>query len=100
NWRIWPGRSKETGSLVSVWAFDKTDLSKRKSAVTDKALLEQVFQIMKRDFGTLKDCKCAYILQVVEVIEVVEESKAAMAFSTERVVCSLADILDNFERIP
>mmetsp|Transcript_36594 Transcript_36594/g.81292 ORF Transcript_36594/g.81292 Transcript_36594/m.81292 type:complete len:541 (+) Transcript_36594:233-1855(+) len=97
NWRIWPGRSKETGSLVSVWAFDKTDLSKRKSAVTDKALLEQVFQIMKRDFGTLKDCKCAYILQVIEVVE---ESKAAMAFSTERVVCSLADILDNFERIP
>jgi hypothetical protein len=28
------------------------------------------------------------------VIEVVEESKEAMAFCTERVACSLADILD------
>lgn len=69
NWKIWPGKSKESGQLVSIWAFDKTDLSKRKpNPVVDKVLIEQVFQIMKKDFYVIKDSKvCSSIIQCLEV---------------------------------
>jgi len=54
---------------VSIWAFDKSDLTKRKlNPVADKAIVEQVFQIMKRDFGVIKDSKaCSNIIQILEV---------------------------------
>lgn len=69
NWKIWPGKSKDGGQLVSIWAFDKTDLTKRKlNPVADKAIVEQVFQIMKRDFGVIKESKaCSNIIQIIEV---------------------------------
>lgn len=70
NWKIWPGKSKDNaGQLVSIWAFDKSDLTKRKlNPVADKAIVEQVFQIMKRDFTVIKDSKaCSNIVQILEV---------------------------------
>jgi hypothetical protein len=70
NWKIWPGKSKDAGGqLVSIWAFDKTDLTKRKlNPVTDKTIVEQVFQIMKRDFHVMKDSKaCSSVVQIIEV---------------------------------
>eukprot|EP01032_Pedospumella_encystans_P008250 gene8250-9815_t len=99
NWKIWPGKGKEGGQLVSIWAFDKMDLTKRKhNPVADKTIVEQVFQIMKRDFTVIKDSKaCSNIIQIIEVID---ESKNSIAFTTERIVCSLADVLNNFENIP
>ena len=62
------GKSKDSsGSLVSIWAFDKSEFAKRK-AISDKAVVEQLFQIMKRDFAVIKDCKvCSNIIQIIEV---------------------------------
>jgi hypothetical protein len=52
---------------VSIWAFDKSEFAKRK-AISDKAVVEQLFQIMKRDFAVIKDCKvCSSIIQIIEV---------------------------------
>lgn len=52
---------------MSIWAFDKSEFAKRK-AVSDKAVVEQLFQIMKRDFAVIKDCKvCSSIIQIIEV---------------------------------
>jgi len=63
-----PGKCKDSsGSLVSIWAFDKSEYTKRK-AVSDKAVVEQLFQIMKRDFAVIKDSKvCSNIIQIIEV---------------------------------
>jgi hypothetical protein len=68
-WKVWPGKTKDKGQAVSIWAFDKTDLSARKlNPVADKGLVEQVFQIMKRDLGVMKDSKaCSNIIQIIEV---------------------------------
>lgn len=68
-WKIWHGKSKETGEHVSIWAFDKADLSKRKvNPITDKAVLEQIFQVMKRDFTAIKDASsCASVVRYIEV---------------------------------
>lgn len=69
-WKIWPGKSKETGELVSIWAFDKADLTKRKgNPINDKAVLEQIFQIMKKDYTTIKESVlCSSVIRYIEVI--------------------------------
>ena len=99
-WKIWPGVRKDTGEECSVWAFDKADLSKKGrhgGEITDKAVQEQLFQIMVRDMKSMKECECGGL---VKVIEIVEETKSTLAFISERVVCSLADCMYSFENIP
>jgi hypothetical protein len=93
-YKIWQGKKKETLSDVSVWTFDKSDLAKRKHPITDKAVQEQVIQLMRKDLAALKDCTCEGIIQIIEVVE---DSKNAIVFTTERVICSLADVLCRFE---
>lgn len=84
NWKIWPGKSKDSGQLVSIWAFDKADLNKRKlNPVADKSIVEQVFQIMKRDFSVMKDSKaCSNIVQIIEVISHIYLSYTLFYYST------------------
>ena len=60
-WKIWPGKSKDaSGANVSIWAFDKTELAKKKTPsgatpYTDKAIVEQVYQIMRKDMMGIKE---------------------------------------------
>mmetsp|Transcript_8941 Transcript_8941/g.13432 ORF Transcript_8941/g.13432 Transcript_8941/m.13432 type:complete len:1031 (-) Transcript_8941:98-3190(-) len=100
-WKIYPGykMAKDmTKREVSVWIMTKDGLSKRDPIpVTEKSHVEQVFQIMKKDVLTMKDMSHGGI---VKVIEVVEEGRKGIAFVTERIVCSLADLLQRFESIP
>ena len=82
---------------MSVWVFDRQELSTRKVApITDKTMLEQIHQIMRKDLIALKEASCT---NVVEVLEILDDSKTAIAFTTERVVCSLSDILSRFHGI-
>lgn len=102
-WKIWPGKSKDGGQSVSIWVFDKAELAKRKSPLgaspfADKAIVEQTYQIMKKDMGVIKDMHPSN--SVLNCIEVIEESKTALIFSTERIVCSLADLLGGFDQVP
>lgn len=70
-YKIWQGRKKETAEEVSVWTFEKSDLSKRKSnPVNDKALQEQVLQLMRKDLACLKECNCEGIIQIIEVLTI------------------------------
>ena len=78
-WKIWPGKSKDaSGKLVSIWAFDKTELlsgSKGKDGKislnniqADKAVVEQIYQIMKKDLAVMKDSQaCSSLISTFEV---------------------------------
>jgi hypothetical protein len=67
-YKIWEGKKQETSEDISVWTFDKGDLAKRKSNPLDnKALQEQVLQLIRRDFTCLKECNCGGIIQILEV---------------------------------
>lgn len=67
-YKIWHGKKKETSEDISIWTFDKSDLAKRKTGpVNDKALQEQVLQLMRKDLTCLKDCNCEGIIQIIEV---------------------------------
>ena len=68
-WKIYSGFKKGTAeNELSIWTMQKDELSKKKPVpVTDKALGEQLFQIMRRDMITLSELNCEGFLKVVEV---------------------------------
>jgi len=70
-WKIYPGVSKETKEEVSLWIMQKDDLSnsKRKPGpVNDKAVLEQIFQIMRKDINVTKEITHGGVIRIIEVI--------------------------------
>ncbi len=78
-WKIWPGKSKDsTGRLVSIWAFDKGELLNKKkdgmkSALSnlsiDKTVVEQIYQIMKKDMAVTKETNaCPSLISSIEVL--------------------------------
>lgn len=72
-WKIWPGKAKDGGQNVSIWAFDKAELAKKKGPLgttpyADKAVLEQVFQIMRKDMTVTKEMHpSTSVLNLIEV---------------------------------
>lgn len=78
-WKIWPGKSKDaSGKLVSIWAFDKSEIlagSKGKDGKpmlnniqADKAVVEQIYQVMKKDLAVMKDSQaCSSLISTIEV---------------------------------
>ena len=86
--------------MVSIWVFDKNELNdkKKKTPVSDKAMIEQLFQIMKKDFSALKEAN--FPTAILKIEEVVEEGKSALVFTTEPIICSLADIFNKFDNLP
>ena len=70
-WKIFPGVKMTKDGVkkeVSVWILTKESLSKRDPIpITDKNIVEQVFQIMKKDLLTMKDMSHGGIVKVFEV---------------------------------
>jgi SCY1-like protein 2 len=93
------------GKEVSVWVFDKVELSKRKvnntNATIDKAIVEQIYQIMKKDMTALREiCNSSGgVGNIVHYLETIEETTAMLIFTTEPILCSLADLQSGFEGI-
>jgi hypothetical protein len=110
-WKIFPCSLKETNSgsskdvssqkkkpeEMSIWLFNKDDLAKRSPPLTDKSQVEQITQIMKKDILCFKDMSHAGIVRIVEVLE---DNKKVFAVVTEKIICSLHDLLNRFEHIP
>ncbi|CAM9499839.1 unnamed protein product, partial [Phaeothamnion confervicola] len=84
-WRIYSATNKETGEQVSVFVFRKEEQMRD----LEKALREQVLQILRREIQTLKLFKHPGVLRLVEIFE---ETKTMLSFVTERVTGSLASI--------
>lgn len=87
---------------MTIWGFDKTELMKRKSnPITDKAFIEQIYQIMLKDMVLLKEIAATSGGggNIVQFFECIEETNTTLIFSSERVLCSLADFLNGFDFI-
>ena len=65
------------GAEVSIWVFDKTELMKRKTnPITDKAIVEQIYQIMRKDMKLLREITSSNgnggsITQYLEVLYII-----------------------------
>lgn len=100
--KCYSAKSKENLQDVSIWVFDKTELGKAKyNAITDKSIQEQIYQIMKKDMNLLKEISSSQTSgsNILHYIEAIEESNNVLIFSTERIICSLSDLLTGFENI-
>lgn len=97
-WKIYSATDKASGLPVSVHVFKKEDLKE-----LDKALREQVLDILRRDLKTLTLVNTVGRPHpsVIRHIETFEETRAALAFVTERVACSLANAIgDGLSGLP
>lgn len=100
-WQIRSGISIKTKDKVSVWTFDKAELGnaqRKGGTIADKAVQEQIYAIMLKDMKNLQETQgCQGVLRLIEVLQ---EDKSALAFTTEPVLCSLGDLLHQFDLVP
>jgi hypothetical protein len=97
-WRLYPATQRETGREVPLWVYQKDDLGKEEQMRPDKSTTDNVFLTMRKDMITMRDLKDESN-GVVKCLKVIEDTKNSLVFVTERVVCSLADLLQRFEKI-
>ena len=97
-WKIYKGKTKdEIPKEISVWICSKDEVGKRTPA-PDRSTLDQLFQVMRKDVMTMKDMPANN--HVVKPLEVFQDSQSILCFVTERVVCSLADVMGGFSNVP
>jgi hypothetical protein len=70
-WKIYPG-VKLTKDMVkkdiSVWIMSRDALAKRDPfPITEKNVLEQIFQILRKDLMTMKEMNHGGIVKIIEV---------------------------------
>ena len=89
---------RSAGKAVSVWQFDKKALMNNKEL--DKKQKEALLAVLRRGPQELVKLKHPAVLAITQPLC---ETKDTMAFATERVFASLANVLgrtDNIDRVP
>ena len=85
-WKIYSAVNKTTGERVSLWTMQKDELTKRSPVpITDRALAEQIFQIMRKDMITMKDINYVGIIKVLEVSILNDFLKRTFAINNIRI---------------
>ncbi|KAI8421426.1 hypothetical protein MSG28_009499, partial [Choristoneura fumiferana] len=91
-WKIYKGYKKSTKQEASIFVFEKKQLEKFTKADRDIML-----DTLKRGIVQLTKLRHPQILTVQHSLE---ESRESLAFATEPVFASLANILGNMENMP
>ncbi|EFN76018.1 SCY1-like protein 2 [Harpegnathos saltator] len=92
-WKVYSGYKKSTKQEAAIFVFEKRILEKWSS----KADRELVLETLKRGVTQLTKLRHPQILTVQHPLE---ESRDSLAFATEPVFASLANVLGNDENIP
>ncbi|XP_077270528.1 SCY1-like protein 2 [Temnothorax americanus] len=92
-WKIYSGYKKSTKQEAAIFVFEKRMLE-RWSARADREL---VLETLKRGVTQLTKLRHPQVLTVQHPLE---ESRDSLAFATEPVFASLANVLGNYENIP
>ncbi|XP_066581269.1 V-type proton ATPase catalytic subunit A-like [Prorops nasuta] len=91
-WKVYSGYKKSTRQEASIFVFEKRLLDKWPS----KSDREAVLETLKRGVTQLTKLRHPQILTVQHPLE---ESRDSLAFATEPVFASLANVLGNYENI-
>ncbi|CAK9807555.1 SCY1-like protein 2 [Anthophora plagiata] len=91
-WKIYNGYKKSTKQEVAIFVFEKRVLDK--FSRNDKEL---ILETLKRGVAQLTKLRHPQILTVQHPLE---ESRDSLAFATEPVLASLANVLKNYDNIP
>ncbi|KAJ6107963.1 hypothetical protein N7523_009286 [Penicillium sp. IBT 18751x] len=96
-WKIHDAKKKSTGTLASVFIFDRKVLEPRpgglgsRSGSGSKKLQEDVIERLKREASNLARLRHPSILQVLEPVE--ETRSGGLMFATEPLTASLSGLL-------
>ncbi|CAG9562341.1 unnamed protein product [Danaus chrysippus] len=91
-WKVYKGYKKSTKQEASIFVFEKKQLER-----WSKADRDIMIDILKRGIVQLTKLRHPQILTVQHSLE---ESRESLAFATEPVFASLANILGNTENMP
>ncbi|KAG7298869.1 hypothetical protein JYU34_017324 [Plutella xylostella] len=91
-WKVYKGFKKSTKQEASIFVFEKKCLEK-----WGKADRELILETMRRGVAQLTKLRHPQILTVQHSLE---ESRESLAFATEPVFASLANILGNTDNMP
>ncbi|KAJ3103896.1 hypothetical protein HDU96_009118 [Phlyctochytrium bullatum] len=96
-WKIRSAVRKSTSQKVSVFILEKNFLESlnplAKPTQTDRRLLDKANELLKREAQTLSRLRHPCLLEVTEALD---DSKTALAFASEAVICCLSNVLGNF----
>ncbi|XP_029155271.1 SCY1-like protein 2 [Nylanderia fulva] len=92
-WKIYSGYKKSTKQEAAIFVFEKRMLEKWPA----KADRELILETLKRGVTQLTKLRHPQVLTVQHPLE---ESRDSLAFATEPVFASLANVLGNYENIP
>lgn len=91
-WKVYKGYKKSTKQEASIFVFEKKQLDRWTKGDRDIML-----ETLKRGIGQLTKLRHPQILTVQHSLE---ESRESLAFATEPIFASLANILGNTENMP
>ncbi|XP_068633859.1 SCY1-like protein 2 [Battus philenor] len=91
-WKVYKGYKKSTKQVASIFVFEKKHLER-----WSKGDREMMIDILRRGIVQLTKLRHPQILTVQHSLE---ESRESLAFATEPVFASLANILGNTENMP
>lgn len=102
-WKVFDGKSKKTGKVVSVFVFDRKVLEAgggagggsfdngRSSAATRRKVQEEVVERLKKEASALARLRHPSILELAEPVE--ETRGGGLMFATEPITATLATLL-------
>ncbi|CAG8692310.1 710_t:CDS:10, partial [Funneliformis caledonium] len=95
-WKIFAGTKKTTGQKVAIFTFEKKIIDNPLRKSYDKKETEKVYAVLKREASQLARLRHPSLL---EVVEAVEESRTVITFATEPILCSLSNLLGNYDNL-
>ncbi|KAI8851592.1 kinase-like domain-containing protein [Chytridium lagenaria] len=96
-WKIRTAVRKSNGQSVSIFIFDKNFIDTLNPLANkpskDKKELDKAHEVLKKEAQTLSRLRHPSLLEVTEALD---DSKTALAFGAEPVLCCLSNVLGNF----
>lgn len=97
-WKVFDGKNKKTGKVVSVFLFERQNLElqggglrSQSSAASKKKTFDQVVERLKKEASFLAKLRHPNILELAEPVEDIRNG--GLMFATEPIVSTLASLL-------
>ena len=99
-WKVFEGKSKKTGKIVSVFVFDRKSLEpsgggfrSRSNGSTRRKIHDEVVERLKKEASSLARLRHPNVLELAEPVE--DTRNGGLMFATEPITATLAGLLSN-----
>ena len=101
-WRVFDGKNKKTGKVVSIFVFDRkslepsgggSSLRSRSNGASRRKLHDEVVERLKKEANSLARLRHPNILELAEPVE--DTRNGGLMFATEPITATLASLLQS-----